>query len=71
MAKNLKSRRGRPPKKKIPTEVHTSEEKIKRVPFFTWLSRKISLWTGMKQKKVFCWVFKSKNYGIFDERVFF
>lgn len=30
--KNLKSRRGRPPKK-IPTEVHTSEEKIKRVPF--------------------------------------
>ena len=52
MQKSVKSKRGRPPKKKIPTEVHTSEEKIKRVPFFTWLSKKISQWTGMKQKKV-------------------
>ena len=52
MQKSLKSKRGRPPKKKIPTEVHTSEEKIKRVPFFTWLSKKISQWIGMKQKKV-------------------
>jgi hypothetical protein len=56
-----KPKRGRPSKKKmdfnkvtrkefkrLDTERRTSKEQI---PFFTWLSRKITEWTGIKRKK--------------------
>ena len=34
--------------KRLDTERRTSKEQI---PFFTWLSKKITEWTGIKRKK--------------------